>query len=189
MASYSVDCIYSLQHIRNLRSIGEHGILSRNRVQRLGLTGVDLSDESVQSGRRTLELNDRPLHDYVPLFFRPLTPMEYVICVRQGKRNEVAMIEIATDVFALPGVVFCDGNARAGETIFYDELEDLANLDWDILDTPDAYTREYKRKKSAEVLVPDVVPSAYVVRVCVTGACVIPRGLGLTCVRDESVFP
>jgi hypothetical protein len=115
--------------------------------------------------------------------------MQYVVCVRQGKIDQVAMVEVNVNAFGLPGVIFTDGNARSSETHRYDDLKDLTALDWQVLDTPDAWSREYKRKKSAEVLVPDVVPPSYIERVCVSHACKLPRGLSLPCVRDESVFP
>jgi hypothetical protein len=189
LAKYKVHCLYSLQHVRNLRSIESYGILSRCRVQSLGLQAVDISDRNVQWGRMFRRIGERSLHEYVPLFFRPLTPMQYVVCVQKGMRDEVALIEVDVSVFALPGVIFTDGNARSHDTRFYEELDDLEKLDWNILDIPNAWSKEYKRKKSAEVLVPDAVPPGYLKRYYVTRQCRFPQGLLLPCVRDEAMFP
>jgi hypothetical protein len=115
--------------------------------------------------------------------------MQYVICVKQGMRDEVAIVEVGIEVFGLAGVVFCDGNARSAETREYEDLADLGELDWSVLNTPDAYSREYKRKKSAEVLIPGVVPTRYISRVCVTEECNLVERLNLPVDVDESVFP
>jgi hypothetical protein len=186
---HGVDNLFSLQPLAHLKSIEEHGILSRNRAVELDLMLADISDQSVQAGRDEMTRGGRNLHDYVPLFFRPLTPMQYVICVHHGKRDEVAMIEVDPIVFALDGVIFTDGNARSNESKDYSDISDLELLDWDILNTPDAWSREYKRKKSAEVLVPHVVPVNYIRRVCVTSTCKAPPGLAKAVAFDNSLFP
>ncbi|OGO50975.1 MAG: hypothetical protein A2148_03055 [Chloroflexi bacterium RBG_16_68_14] len=189
LAYYDIDRLHSIQHIANLKSIAKHGILSRNRIAALQLRTVDISDPDVQRGRSEWLYGGRPLHDYVPLFFRALTPMQYVVCIKQGRRDEVAVLEIDVEVFAVPGVIFTDGNARASETRVFGDLNALAELDWEALNTPDAWSREYKLRKSAEILVPDTVPPGLITRVCFTHAGVIPSGLKLACERDESVFP
>lgn len=38
---------------------------------------------------------------------------------------------------------------------------------WEIVDTFNCYSTKYRRKKAAEVLVPDKVPSSYITRLCV----------------------
>ena len=184
---YEIPCLYSLQHVDNLPSIQRRGILSHADIGRI--KHVDLSDEKVQRARSCLSIGGLDLHFYVPLFFRPLTPMEYVICVHENKRDEVAMLEIDTSVFALPGVWFTDGNARANATNFFDDLDDLDQLEWDILNTPNAFSRRYRRIKSAEVLVPHKVRWNFVKRVCVTRACSQSGRILVSHVCNDALFP
>lgn len=68
----------------------------------------------------------------------------------------------------LPGVVFTDGNAASDATQFYNNTEDLNKIDWEVLkaerwtELPDG-----KRKRCAEVLVPDSISFDSVRRIVV----------------------
>lgn len=64
----------------------------------------------------------------------------------------------ASRVLEIPGVLTTDGNAASDETRFFKGDGAIPHLDWQILRNPCCYSRDYKRRKSAEVLVPDVVP-------------------------------
>jgi len=189
LATYRVGCLYSLQPVANLRSIQNRGILSHKRVQQLGLLHHDISDPEIQQYRVTKVVAGRPLHDYVPLFFRTETPMQYKVCIERAQANEVAVLEVDVGVFGVSGIVFTDRYAFSSKRNEYQDLDDLRNLDWADLDDQSRLWAQARSRRSAEVLIPDQVPATYIRRVCVTRACRWPRGLSLPWVRDESVFP
>jgi hypothetical protein len=190
LSAFQVPCLYSLQSIGNLKSIERHGIVSRNAVRDLNLRFVDVSDSNIQKNRSARTLGGRPLHDYVPLFFRPRTPMQYDVCIRDGLRDDVALLQVAVDVFAIAGVLFTDRHAFSGQAACYSDLSDLKRLDWEILNKPYVkWPPSARSRKGAEVLVPDAVAPCYIERIAVSSRCELPRGLQLAYERDDSRFP
>jgi hypothetical protein len=69
--------------------------------------------------------------------------------------------------FLAPGMVFADGNAGRFLTQFYNNIDHLSRLDWEILGRQRGSGSDYKRLKSAEVLVPDHIPVDWFTRVVV----------------------
>ena len=77
--------------------------------------------------------------------------------------EELAILYFDKSVMLFPGVIFTNGNAASGSTKFFDDLENLDQLDWEILRAE--YWSEFfdgRRKRCAEVLVPRVLPFALV---------------------------
>lgn len=87
-----------------------------------------------------------------------------MLYVQQDRRG-IAHLEVDSAVLQLDGCVFTDGNAASNETRVYDRLEELAQLDWRVIRTTKCYSKEYKRKKAAEVLAISPVPPRYLRRV------------------------
>ena len=148
-----------MTHIKKLESIiNSGGLLPFNKVQHSEETS--LSNEDVQKGRasKTVPPSGRPLHDYVPLYFSPKTPM---VAWNQAKNEDIIFLRFLYNIFKIEGVVFTDGNARSNSTQFYNftSVDDLKALDLEVVcgggykDDP-----ERKRKKQAEILVPDFLP-------------------------------
>ena len=168
-----VERLHYMCHIENAPTVLLLGILSRSRA--LTMPHRDVSLSSVQRQRETtLALSGRRLHEYACLYFATHTPMQYVLtCGTRGcpaiiHEEQLVFIDVdAVKTFQRKGVIFTDGNAASNETNFYTRIEDIIQLDWDIIRTQDCYTREYKRKKAAEVLVPDRVPAELIKRVVV----------------------
>ncbi len=151
---YGVRALWYVTHINNLPSILQYGILCRNEVLKQKLDFKDISDPSVQRWRRWT-------HNYVPLFLVDNTPMLYVCC--QKYPNEIILLEIDLTIADTKGVRFSDGNIASCETKVYENPRDLVNLDWKIiLDRRGAFGKEWKRKRSAELLVPQRVPQEFV---------------------------
>jgi hypothetical protein len=148
--------------IENVPLVLALGILAFNKVG--SFARRNLSDWAVQMRRASLLISDRPIHDYVPLYFATHTPMQYRLTEsarRTIEQKELVFIELdATRVFQIPGVLFADGNAAAEDTRFYHDLSCLKRLDWHVIHhVRRCQTREYRRRKMAEVLVPEKVPS------------------------------
>jgi hypothetical protein len=83
-------------------------------------------------------------------------------------QEELVFIDLdAFRTLQIDGVLIADGNAAAEDTNFYCAPFNLSVLDWKIIETRNCYYKEYKRRKAAEVLVPDFVSVAYFSRVVV----------------------
>jgi hypothetical protein len=104
------------------------------------------------------------LHDYIPFYFAPRSPMLYTIS--QGKvpnytQGQAAVIHLVSDVLEIEirglDFVFTDGHAVMEFTTFFDDLNYLGALDWDVMesdrwnDTDEDNDR--KRRRQAEFLV------------------------------------
>lgn len=172
---YGIECLYYMLPLENVSTVMKRGILSYNKAK--SLPHRSFADASVQWRRDHLIIPgaDRHIHDYVPLYFTTHTPMQYVLTQganRVIEQGDLVFIEVdAVRAFSTPGTVFTDGNVASGETYIYTDLECLSELDWHVVrEVPNCYSREYKRKKAAEVLVPDHIPSDYFLRVVVFDA-------------------
>jgi hypothetical protein len=122
-----------------------------------GYAYFNLSNEDVQAGRSAITIpgSDRPLHDYVPLYFGFKTPM---VAANQAHNESLLFLRFSLEVLRLPGVVITDGNARSMRTKFrtFRSIDDLNILDPKAIQTIKyAGDDERKRKKQAEILVPD----------------------------------
>jgi hypothetical protein len=115
-------------------------------------------------------IDGRSLHDYVPLYWATHTPMQYVQTIRDGVLAEdelVVFVLLASLVLEFPGVITTDGNAASNETAFYSGNGALPFIHWDKVFTRNAWSRDFKWRKCAEVLVPDQVPTSCFRRVVV----------------------
>ena len=161
---FGVNYLYYLTHIDNVPSILANGILSYTRVERI--PHLNIANQGVQYLRdRIIPGINRPLHDFVPLFFATHTPMQYKLVFGNKyskgelEPEDLVIIKLnAPEVFKLPKVIFTDGNAAAKMTTFYSDLSDLDKLDWHIIHNKQCWSNYYKWKKSAEVLVYSKVP-------------------------------
>jgi len=151
--------------MQNAASIALLGILSYNQLQRLpelDKLSVSIADPFVNRRRHRRQINGRSLHDFVPLYWATHTPMQYVDTVKNGTLPEDDLVFFVLDagqVLTLPGVMTTDGNAASKETVVCEGLGALLHLDLGIIRTPDCYSHDWKRRKCAEVLVPDRVPT------------------------------
>lgn len=158
--------LYHITRVENLSSIARSGLNSHSRAHQ-DFGPEDISDPEVQlrRSRKSDPCYGRPLHDYVPLYFRARNPMLYV---RREMQLQLAVLCVEKGILRDHGVVFTDGNAAASETRFFNSLDGLEELDWDCLEA--GHWTGYddgKRKRCAEVLVPDNIPRARVMRIVV----------------------
>lgn len=160
-------------HMTNLDNLAdilkEKGFHSFNQMAARSYS--KLSNDEVQSGRatKTVSVSGKLLHDYVPLYFGWKTPM---VAYNQDKNEEILFFRFSLEILQIEGVVFSDGNGRSNDTKFFsfNNIDDLKVLDartinsvkWnDILD-PDK-----KRRKQAEILVPDFLPLTQLLEIIV----------------------
>ena len=85
--------------------------------------------------------------------------------------NLVFFICDSTRILEIAGVWTTDGNAASNNTQFFRGGEGLNYVDRNIIRTDPCYSREYVRKKAAEVLVPNHLPASCITRICVRYPC------------------
>jgi ssDNA thymidine ADP-ribosyltransferase, DarT len=188
--------IFHITPIVTLASIARcGGLLSKNEVQRRGLTTANIAYENIQ-GRRSMKPVPCGLggtiHDYVPFYFAPRSPMLFTInrgnvpgcAYRQGDIvHLVADAQLIRDR-ARP-FVFSDIHAARDYARFFDDLRDLDQIEWTIFFEPplrDGYciywqnrhaSPQHVRRKEirqAEFLVHEVVPLAAISQIGVSTA-------------------
>lgn len=157
-----IDYLHYLVHPINLPSIFENGILPYNRVHQRRLLHQSLAKSGVQY-RRNIQIFDRSLHDYVPLYLVRRNSMLWA--VRSLPRVYVRVdLRVADQV----GILFTDGNAASDATRFFSEAMFVDELPWDVLRRKrwtGHMLEDGKRKRCTEILIPDAVESHYIVDV------------------------
>lgn len=149
-----------ITHIKNLPSILENGLLSKNSLctQKIGVE--DISDPDVQDIRSDKCLDGVPLHDYVPLYISIPNPM---LCMRQDIQNDLVIIAIDSKILdSDKSIIYSDGNAASYKTQFYRGKFALMKMNWQVLEDKSWSKHEDgKRIKCAEVLVHDFIEKDY----------------------------
>ena len=149
-------------HMDNLPGILQDGLLCHSAMQNKAY--VDISDPSVQLGReyKTIPVTETNLHDYVPLYFGPKTPL---VVKYQDRNEEFLYLRFSLNILQLSGAVFSDGNARSNATRFFlfNSIDDLQVVD------PCAINAfswvgddEKKRRKQAEILIPAKIAAEHI---------------------------
>ncbi len=161
--------IYHITHIDNLESIlSEDGLLAYNVMLETQTNYTNIAYENIQDRRATTYVpwdGCGVLHDYVPFYFAPRSPMLYTISrgnVENYTQGQSAVIHLVSSVENIKDKdlcwVFTDGHAVMKFTDFFDDLNDLDDaIDWDVMesrywnDTNEDNDR--KRRRQAEFLV------------------------------------
>jgi hypothetical protein len=151
---FNVEYLYHMTHITNIPSILKYGLLSHREAYDRGLNKVTIANPKVIAIRsRKLDgIFQRPLVDYVCLYFNPKNPMLFVQ-YRENLQNDIVILGIRANLLYRRNTVFTDGNAAVYETLFYSKPEYLDCLHWEAINA--TYWSEFnegKRKSCAEVL-------------------------------------
>ncbi|MCC5876811.1 MAG: DUF4433 domain-containing protein [Candidatus Sumerlaeia bacterium] len=177
--------IYRFFHIENLPIILARGGFHAPAITpRDGLAYRPIHNIDIQQTRRVRRIPCGPggvIHDYVPFYFGPRSPMLLQLHTdrvpgyteKQGPLvYAVTTVEAVTS--ASLGFVFSDGHGIAAFTKWFDDLSDLARVDWEAVsstwwrDTPEDMDRQ--RRKQAEFLVHRFLPWDQVERIGVVDA-------------------
>jgi len=156
-------CYFS--HIDNIENIIKYGILPLNEVKRRELKYKSLAEPGVQERRDKKEgviLTDgKPpykLHKLVPLYLTPKTPTLYAIRKHQ---DNIFFLVIQPSILCDDEIkfAFSDGNAASKDTEFYNRLNKLNKIPWDIIkaDSWDMIPGG-RRKRCSEFLIYPRVP-------------------------------
>lgn len=155
--------LHCIMPMANMGSVMAHGVLSYERAARLPHHSVAL--QPVQERRDQKQVpGGLKLHQYANLYFHARNPMLFK---RRGDAPDLCVLRISIEVLKLPGVVITDQNAATDWVRFFSptqwqqlSFDDIFANDWRHPNEPGRYY-QHKRRKCAEVLVPDRVESRY----------------------------
>ena len=153
---YRINYLYYLVHVDNMLSIHRRGLLSHNVAHGRGFVTTDIADQDVVGRRAVKEVFGKPLHDYVPTYFTPKNPMLFR---RREIQDDIVILCLDRDLLLQDGTIFSDGNAASGGTSFFNDLRFIGKLDFDCIRAERwSDFEDGRRKRCAEVLVPDGIP-------------------------------
>lgn len=160
--------IYRLIHLDNLEIyLNRGGLHAPNYDPGDGLTYKTIHNDDIQKQRQITRIPCSPrgvVHDYVSFYFGYLSPMLFqlktgrVSGYNEGQEPLIYLVSTA-QIVAEAGIdfVFSDGHGIAAFTDWYDDLQNLDRVDWDMIyqkywrDTNEDMDRQ--RRKQAEFLV------------------------------------
>lgn len=157
--------LHNIQHINNINSILNLGILSHNRAA--NVTHTSIASPIIQTKRNKRIPNGSYLHDYANLYFDARNPMMYKIHVINRVTN-ICILRVSEEVLNLNGTIITDMNA-ASDYVKFLSISDIEHLNFDIIFTRDWTSpnqiEKFRRRaiKCAEVLVRDRVTPNHII--------------------------
>ena len=136
--------ILRLIHIDNLGlCLARGGLHAPNHQPGDGLEYRAIHSLAVQASRHDRAIPCGPggsMHDYVPFYFGPLSPMMLnlktgrVAGYEEGQEPLIYLVSTAQKVQESgAGFVFSDGHGLAAFTEWFDDLEFLGQIDWQVV--------------------------------------------------------
>jgi hypothetical protein len=161
-----------MTHIENVESIlRANKLFSYNQIPKERYQCIANDDVQKARSNKIITETQRTIHDYVPLYFGNRTPM---VACNQNQNEDLVFLRFSLNLLEIEGVVITNGNARSVSTQFklYSQLSDLSFLEPKIINSPKyKEDAERKRRKQAEILVPDALPLVYLIDfICYTNA-------------------
>lgn len=165
--------LYHITHINNLASVvGSGGLQCYNTLKQNESRYTNIAYQHIQDRRSSKAVPCGPcgtLHDYVPFYFAPRSPMLYAINQGNVPRYAEGQKPVIHLVTSLEKVitervpfVFTDGHGTVELTDFFEDTKQLDKIDWEVMksefwaDTDDDPDR--KRRRQAELLIYNFVP-------------------------------
>lgn len=165
--------IYHITALDNLDNIVAcSGLQSNKQLSKTNQAYTNIAYDHIQNRRASHIVEHGPggtLHDYIPFYFAPRSPMLYAIYKGkvenyQDKQDRLIYLVSDTDsvrAYQLP-FVFTDGHATVAYTRFFDDTDYLGEIDWQIMKekfwSNTAEDNDRKRRRSAEFLVYNFFP-------------------------------
>lgn len=135
---YQNRSVYHFTHVDNLPGILKHGLLSTNEKKRLGIKHTAIAYTEIQSRRSSMSVPcgcGGAVHDYVPLYFCHRTPMLLAVVLNKiADQQLIIHFEFPISIMNQYPCVFTDASANTSiPPNFYDDSNDLTQLNWDII--------------------------------------------------------
>lgn len=144
-----------MTHIDNLDTIFRYGLQAHNNPYKK----QDISNKEVNSRRKSREyIYGRKIHEYVPFYFNPRNAMMY-----KNRNEDIIVLAFDKKLLTLDGTLFTDKNASTNSVHFYNQLDDLDKIDWNLVKCDRWNDKEpvVRQIMMAEVLVYKQVPISY----------------------------
>ena len=168
--------IYHITDASNLRLILENdGLYCINAMREDNRPHKNIAYEHIQDRRSRTRVPINPygtLHDYVPFYFAPRSPMLYTIDKGNvpgyigGQKSIIYLVSLIEFVDGKRPWVFTDGHGTMAFTNYYNDLNFLDEIDWDVMDSKYWYDTsddpDRKRRRQAEFLVHRYFPLSLV---------------------------
>lgn len=175
---YKSKFIFRMIHYQNLEFILNNGMHAKTSpIQDPGY--INIGDIQLIEQRRVCHVGINPpggdLGDYVPFYFGGHSPMLLNIKtgyrgIQQRPQSDIIYLvcKIQDIIACCPEWCFTDGHAKNNFTEFFNDINDLCQIDWNAVSLQhwanDEQDRDRMRKKQAEFLVKTHVPTN-----CITG--------------------
>jgi hypothetical protein len=153
---FGINYLYHMTHKDNLEKILQVGLKSHNYARRNNLMRNDIANNDVNDRRSKVELiYNRSLHDYVPLYFNPKNSMLFV---RKNIQDNIVILALDRMLIYEENSIFTDGNAANRPTRFFNDTNNLNQINWECIRAEFwSDFEDGRRKRMAEVLVfPDI---------------------------------
>lgn len=177
--------LYHITHVRNLTSVlARGGLLACGDLRRLDVGYTDIAHQHIQDRRAAKKVLRGPggvLHDYIPFYFAPRSPMLFTISkgnvegYAEGQKPVIYLLTTAQHIQSLPlPFVFTDGHGAMQVTRYFNDLDELACVDWRVMRASSWHDMDEdldrKRRRQAEFLVHHVVPWTAILGIAVMSA-------------------
>lgn len=168
-----------IRHIlpyENLINVLKYGVLSHNEVYKRKLIKEDISMREVQQRRanKPVLLSSNKvvnLHNLVSFYFKSKNPMLHV---RSNQQYKLIILDVSSELIINVSTssmqsIFTDGNAASNRTKFFNGVQNLHNVPFDVIfgNSKVSDVNEWKRKMCSEILVYPSVPVEYIKRIVV----------------------
>jgi len=166
-------------HIENLPEILEHGLLSTNEKDRLGIGHNTIAYNDIQCRRAEMQVpcgTGGLVHDYVPLYFCIRSPMlNAVVTNKIADEQLIVYLEFPISIMDRYSYVFTDASANTFDPPnFFTDPSDLNRIDWNAVQTwkwsskhDEGNNRPIRQRKMAELLIHRHLPITEILRVVV----------------------
>lgn len=165
---------YHITHINNLTSIiNSGGLIALSILKQKQVSYTNIAYEQIKEKRakkRVPCVAGGVLHDYVPFYFAPRSPMLYTICkgnVPGYQGGQTSIIHFVVEIGAIANsnlaFVFTDGHPIMDHSNFCDDIEQLCHIiDWEVMESKYWYDTDEdnsrKCRRQAEFLVHKFCP-------------------------------
>ena len=155
LEQYDFTSLDHMTHINNLDTILKHGLQAHNNPYKKR----DISNQEVNNRRESREnIYGRKIHEYVPFYFNPRNAMMY-----RNKDEDIVVLAFDKKLLAQDGILFTDKNASTNSVHFYNKVDDLDKINWNLVKSDKWYDKALvvKQIMMAEVLVYKQVPISF----------------------------
>jgi hypothetical protein len=165
--------IYHITHVDNLPLIlADGGLRCCADLRSSSVRYRDIAYQDLQAWRAQRRVPSAPggvLHDYVPFYFAPRSPMLCAIAygrVPHYSEGQGPIVHLVSTVQATLAAghsfVFTDGHTRVAVTDYFNDVADLDRIDWSVMPLKfwkDTNARpDCERRRQAEFLVRSFFP-------------------------------